>query len=93
MAYPCDSEDGNAAVMLITNLDNGDTFACCGRCFPVWVASAAQQFAAARDVVDVPLPPDGQDPAGTGQAEPSPADPDPAPDPAPRPRSRALPRR
>lgn len=62
MAYPCDSDDGNAAVMLITNLENGDTFACCGECFPTWVRTVADQLAPAPAVIDAPLPDDSQAP-------------------------------
>ncbi len=32
----CDSEDGNAADILISQIANGDTIALCGGCLPIW---------------------------------------------------------
>lgn len=38
MPYTCDSDDGNAANILITILDEGETLAVCNLCFPAWIA-------------------------------------------------------
>lgn len=40
MAYNCDSEDGNAAQVLVTMLETGDVIALCGGCWPAFVDSA-----------------------------------------------------
>lgn len=45
MAYPCDNEDGNQAVLLVTNLDEGSTLALCGACVPLWVSGMAAALA------------------------------------------------
>lgn len=45
MAYSCDSDDGNAASILVTILDTGDVMAFCGECFPRWVIGAARSLA------------------------------------------------
>jgi hypothetical protein len=89
MAYPCDAEDGNAAVMLITNLENGDTFAACGQCFPVWVAAAAEQFTSTRGEPDGPAPDDGQDQTAGRDGTPVPDMTEPPSTRATRPRKRA----
>lgn len=49
MAGPlmCDTEDGELAIMLISNLGNGDTIALCATCFPGWCVAAAEAFNAA----------------------------------------------
>ncbi len=49
MAYSCDSEDGNAASVLITNLDQGEVLALCGACFPSWVQATANALAEPAD--------------------------------------------
>jgi hypothetical protein len=35
--YMCDSQDDQAADVLVTNLDNGDTLALCSTCFLAWI--------------------------------------------------------
>ncbi len=50
--YMCDSEDGQAADVLVTNLDNGDTLALCAGCFPAWCRAMLDQL-------DRPTLPDG----------------------------------
>lgn len=47
MAYMCDSEDGNPADVLVSNLNNGDTLALCANCFPAYVRSLADAMEAA----------------------------------------------
>lgn len=37
MGYNCDSDDGNAAALLITDLTAGETLALCPLCLPAWV--------------------------------------------------------
>lgn len=67
MPYSCDSEDGNAASVLITNLDQGEVLALCGACFPSWVTATAQAIAetADEDPGDTPAGPvQGSGPAG-----------------------------
>lgn len=39
MTYACDSEDGNAAAILITNLESGDVAAYCPACLPAFADS------------------------------------------------------
>jgi hypothetical protein len=39
MAPPCTSEDGNQAVLVATNLTNGDAVALCGECIVPWAAA------------------------------------------------------
>lgn len=77
MSYLCDSEDGNAAVMLVTNLEAGDVLALCPACFPEWVAGMHDAFwpaaAPARPVEDVQLP---ADTAAAAEDEPQGATPD-----------------
>jgi hypothetical protein len=39
MGYACDSDDGNAAVLLITDLTGeADALALCPNCLPVWIS-------------------------------------------------------
>lgn len=47
MGYNCDSDDGNAASILVSILEAGDIMAFCGECFPRWVIGAAKSFAEA----------------------------------------------
>lgn len=37
MSYHCDSEDGNEAAFLMTNLEAGEVAAWCGACLPAFV--------------------------------------------------------
>lgn len=54
MSYVCDSDDGNAAAMLVTNLDTGDVLGLCGQCFPLWVEATHAALSADEDApVDV----------------------------------------
>lgn len=54
MSYVCDSDDGNAAAMLVTNLDTGDVLGLCGQCFPLWVEATHAALSADEDTpVDV----------------------------------------
>jgi len=39
--YSCDNEDGQVAVVLVTNLSNGDTMALCASCWPTMARAMA----------------------------------------------------
>src|SRR5438445_4970161 len=75
----CDSQDGNAAVFLVTNLDAGDTAAWCLGCMPTF----AQQIIAAFTPADTPpadVTPAGAADSPLGEAgDQVPAAPAPAP--------------
>ncbi len=44
--YMCDSEDGQAADFLITNLGNGDTMAFCAACLPAFAVTLIESLRA-----------------------------------------------
>ena len=52
MPYLCDTDDGNPANMLVTNLDDGSVLALCGACFPDWVQAMAIAFTPEPEPVD-----------------------------------------
>lgn len=60
MPYTCDNEDGAPAVLLVTNLDTGDSMSPCAECAPVLLRSIA-------DLIDTnntePIPLEATDPA------------------------------
>ena len=74
MPYQCDANDGQAAVMLITDLNDGTTTALCGPHIPSWVAETYAQLSAA-GVYDEPAPSEQSteipaDDAAAGDGEP-----------------------
>lgn len=61
MAYPCSSDDGNASVIVVTNLENGDTLSWCADCLlPFYVA-----------MVEALTPSQPEDTSGTASIEAS----------------------
>lgn len=74
MAQPigCDNDDGNLATLLVTNIHNGDTFAICNGCIPLWAEAMLHEFAAvtpAAPEADV-VEPVADDPEGAAPAAP-----------------------
>lgn len=49
MGYQCSNGDGNAASILLTNLDDGDSTPLCGPCFPQFILAMAATFQAQLD--------------------------------------------
>lgn len=62
---PCASDDGNAATLLVTNLETGDTNGVCVECIPSWLASLAEVFGLVVSVPDEPA--DDTEPADTAE--------------------------
>lgn len=71
MPYQCDASDGQAAVMLITDLTDGSVQALCGPHIPSWVAELYGSFSAA-GVYDEPA--GDKQPAETSGAGAAPDD-------------------
>lgn len=44
MGYQCTNGDGNAGVLLVSNLDNGETYAVCPACVPGWAKALSDAF-------------------------------------------------
>lgn len=51
--YSCDNEDGLQAVVLVTNLTNGDTAAFCPQCWPDVARAMADAIDGGRDHADL----------------------------------------
>lgn len=44
MGYLCANDDGNGAALLVSNLDNGETYAVCAACIPGWAKALVEAF-------------------------------------------------
>lgn len=77
-AFKCDTHEDRIAVVMMTNLENGDTATLCEECFPLWAAGIVQALggeittaadvAAANATLDEPSDEDDakDEPAATG---------------------------
>lgn len=74
MAAPilCDNADGNLADLMVTNVHNGDTFALCGVCIPLWADALRSEFTRP-ELVAEPEPASEPQPEAPGDAAASPA--------------------